>query len=263
MIDRLEQELAAMASEAFPPTPTLAAPVVARIEDAGLRPPRWYELDGAFRLRRSTLLAVGASLLLAGVVLAAGYVLGPLRVLFVETLPTVPATASPTSGGAIGASLGLGRRMTLEEARRLAGFELRLPTIAGLGPPDAVYRSERLPGGLVAFVWRATPERPAVLPGSDAGLVLTASPARLDPALLKKLVSGETDVQWTVVRGGAALWITGRPHVLLIDVPGAGRMEETVRLVGDVLVWERDGIFYRLESALPLERVLPIAESLP
>jgi hypothetical protein len=34
------------------------------------------------------------------------------------------------------------------------------------------------------------------------------------------------------------------------------------RLAGNVLLWERDGVTYRLEGDVPLRRALAIAESL-
>lgn len=41
-----------------------------------------------------------------------------------------------------------------------------------------------------------------------------------------------------------------------IDLKSRGLIE------GNVLVWEQDGITYRLESALPLEEAVRVAESL-
>jgi hypothetical protein len=49
--------------------------------------------------------------------------------------------------------------------------------------------------------------------------------------------------------------------VYYVDAEGR-TLTDTVRLAGDVLLWESDGITYRIESALPLERVLEIASSM-
>ena len=59
--------------------------------------------------------------------------------------------------------------------------------------------------------------------------------------------------------GRPAFWIEG-PHLLHLG----GDKHQYVPLVveGNILVWEQDGITYRLESDLSLEEAVKVAESL-
>ena len=44
--------------------------------------------------------------------------------------------------------------------------------------------------------------------------------------------------------------------------PDTSMIKESRRLVGDTLVWERDGMLYRIEGAISKARALEIAESM-
>ena len=168
----LERELLELGPAVeFPPTPDLANTVRARIVREGIRPRRWYELGGSMPVRRSGLLALVALLALAGAVVAGSLGIGPLRILFVEQLPSPAATGTP--GVSPGAGLPLGRAVTLADAQAELPFTLVLPTAEGLGTPDALYLDDRPAAPVVNVVWGATAERPAQVPGSDVGLLLT------------------------------------------------------------------------------------------
>jgi hypothetical protein len=258
----LEDELLELApSVAYPPTPDLARAVRERIEREGIRPRRWLELGGSFPVRRSSLLALAALLALAGAVVAGSLGVGPLRVLFVSQLPSPAPTGTP--GVLPGAGLSLGVPTSFEQVQDGLPFGLGLPAREGLGRPDAVYLDERPAAPVVNLVWGVTPDLPAAGPGSDVGLLLTETRGLLTDELVKKLLAGETRVQEVRVGGARALWITGAPHTLLYLDANGDVVDETVRLVGDALVWERGGILYRLESGLGLEETMRIAESIP
>jgi hypothetical protein len=80
--------------------------------------------------------------------------------------------------------------------------------------------------------------------------------------MVEKLVD-EVGATVTPISIGDAegFWIEGPPHLVRYLTPsGAGRTEAT-RLVGDTLVWQRDGILYRMESALGLDDSLLLAAS--
>lgn len=258
----LEAELLELGpSVRFPPTPDLARAVSERIEREGIRPRRWYELGGSFPVRRSSFLALAALLALAGAVLAGSLGIGPLRILFVSELPSPAPTGTP--GVQPGAGLPLGVSTSLEQAQVGLPFSLGLPARQDLGRPDAVYLDRRPAAPVVNLVWGLTPERPAAGPGSDVGLLLTETRGRIDDQLVKKLLAGDSAIEEVRVGGARALWITGAPHTLLYLDANRDVVEETVRLVGDTLVWERRGILYRLESGLGLEETTRIAESIP
>jgi len=75
---------------------------------------------------------------------------------------------------------------------------------------------------------------------------------------ITKRASAESPPRPVTVDGAAGMWIQG--GVLMID---AGDPFWTYqRRSGNVLVWERGGITYRMESNLPLDDAIAIAESL-
>ena len=69
------------------------------------------------------------------------------------------------------------------------------------------------------------------------------------------------DVVRTDVRGADALWIP-RPHpVLYVDVHGEIR-EEAARLAAKTLIWEENGLTYRIEGDFTQEQAIAVAESM-
>jgi hypothetical protein len=74
---------------------------------------------------------------------------------------------------------------------------------------------------------------------------------------IKKM--GPRTIRETTVNGQYAIWAEG-PYPLILRGTGS---PEHVRLVdGYVLIWDRDGITYRLESNLSMEEAIKAAESL-
>jgi hypothetical protein len=65
-------------------------------------------------------------------------------------------------------------------------------------------------------------------------------------------------IQETTVDGRYALWVEG-PYVL--ELTDRNYVERYL-LEGGTLVWEADGVTYRLETRLTLEEAIRIAESL-
>lgn len=165
--------------------------------------------------------------------------LGGERIEFVDELPEV----TPQSD----LELTLGERVTLAEARRRSGFEL-----SGFDePPDRVYLGTR------GTVWSlyGSPER--------VRLLLAQSPLeRVDEELiLKKLAGPGTTVEVVFVDGVPGYFVSGEAHlVLLLDEFGQV-VEESARLARDVLMWERDGVAFRLEGDLGKDEAVELAES--
>jgi hypothetical protein len=153
----------------------------------------------------------------------------------------------------------LGRQVTLDEARARSSFPILVP--AGM-TPDEVYVDEGLHPGEVSMVFRAGPGLPAAHP-TGAGMLISEFRAEPDEDYLRKLTHvGTTTVTGVTVNGRPGLWISGAPHAVYYVDPEGRSLTDTVRLAGDVLLWESNGITYRIESALPLERVLEIASSM-
>jgi hypothetical protein len=156
--------------------------------------------------------------------------------------------------------LHLGRRTTLAGAGRAA----RLPvvTIRVLGAPDAVYFTDRVPGGAISLVYVAR----AGLPASTAGTGALLTQLRGDPiSLVKKLMAGRARLESVEVAGQPGFWIQGPHAVALLD--GDGRpVERRPRLAGNTLVWLHrlpggSQLTYRLETALDKAGALRLARS--
>ena len=265
-LDRALADLAA--SLEFPPTPDLAAAVTARLDQdpVAARPARGRRWLGGLTGWRRLAVAGLAVALLAVAVLAASpgtreavaRRLG-LRGIGVELGGPPPSTATTTSGGRL--DLGLGERVTLEEARRRVSFPVLVPHTGGLERPDAVFVSEVVPpGGRVDLVWRARPGLPAS-GFTDAGLLITEFRGQTTPEFIKKVaVAGQ--VEFLEVDGEPAYWFSGEPHFFTYrDSAGAFR-EERTRLAGNTLIWQRGELTLRLEGELSKEEALRIAESM-
>ncbi|WIG60079.1 MAG: hypothetical protein OJF49_002827 [Ktedonobacterales bacterium] len=146
--------------------------------------------------------------------------------------------------------LDLAGATTLAQARAQAGFPIHLPTYPpDLGPPQYVYL-QQLDGPMVALVWTdpAHPSTPRLaLFEMTSDVFVQKSQARV--------------VAETTVDGQPALWTEG-PY--FVAVYSGGQVSYTMRVLvnGHVLVWEEHGITYRLETTLPLDQAVQIAESL-
>jgi hypothetical protein len=268
----LERALADLAADLrFPPTPDLAAAVTARLEEgparapAGRRPSarRWPAWTAGWRRLAVAGLAV---VLLAAAVLAVSpgtreavaRRLG-LRGIGVELGGPTPPTATTGAGARL--DLGVGERVTLEEARRRVGFPVLVPAAAGFDRPDAVFVDEAVPaGGRVDLVYRARPGLPAS-PFTDAGLLITQFRGEPEPDFVKK-VTGMGVVQFVTVGGEPGYFFSGEPHFFSYrDASGQFR-EERTRLAGNTLIWQRGDLTLRLEGDLPLAEAVRIAESM-
>jgi hypothetical protein len=166
------------------------------------------------------------------------------------------AFAVPPARSAILRFLHLGG-VTIERVSVLPPAQER-PLGEGLGSPVTPARARLILGGpfLLPEV-RGTP----VLHESDgvvSALLAAPEPVLLTETaftgLLKKLASVSTHVEQVAIEPGVAgLWISGAPHVFLGP-------ELPPRLAGNVLVWERDGVTYRLEGrSLAKARALELA----
>ena len=167
--------------------------------------------------------------------------LGGAQIELVDELPPVPAEP-------IELDILLGDRTTLELARRDAGFELRELDEA----PDRVSIGDH---GTVWFLYGSL---------RNVRLLVAQTPRfGIDQDfILKKLVAAGTTVEEIEVDGAPAFLISGEPHaVMLVDETGEF-VEETARLARNVLLWEDDGVAYRLEGEFDREQALAIAKSL-
>jgi hypothetical protein len=266
----LERALADLAADLeFPPTPDLAAAVGARLDEAPAGAPArarrrgWpIGLSGWRRLAVAGLVAVllAAAVLVAspGTREAVARRLG-LRGVGVELGGPPPPTVTTRPGERL--DLGLGQRVTLEEARRRVGFPVLVPGAAGFRQPAAVYVNEAVPvGGRVDLVYRARPGLPAS-PFTDVGLLVTEFRGQPTPDFIKKVARAGL-VEEVTVDGQPGYWFSGEPHFFTyLDATGQVRDEQT-RLAGNTLIWQRGDLTLRIEGEITRQEALALARSM-
>ncbi len=255
----LERSLVELAHHvAYPPEPNLVPMVRARLQGhsqkrsipAPSRAPRWrWALVAAMVVLVASTASLAALPSLRSAV-ADLLGIGGVRI---QTGGQRPAPA--------GASLDLGDPISLEDARARVDFDVVVPE--ALGDPDEVFLDELVPGGQVALVYLAGEGLPAT-PGSDAGALITQFRGSIEDPVLKKLITAEpgTVLKPVTVNRSRGYWMSGGPHFISYIGPDGAPREETVRLVGNVLLWEQNGVTLRIESALTKREALAIAESL-
>ena len=142
---------------------------------------------------------------------------------------------------------GLAGETTLEVAQARVPFPIRLPAYpADLGEPDRVFLQED--GPMVIFAWTdpADPQKARLsLHQIGPGSVMLG---KFEPLV----------VQETQVNGEYAVWAQG-PYLIQLT----NRDYNYRRTVeGNTLIWEENGITYRLESNMSMEETVRLAESL-
>jgi hypothetical protein len=158
----------------------------------------------------------------------------------------------------LGTNLQLGLPVPLAQAQAETKFQILVP--AALGPPDEVYFSGRFADGKVTLLYRARGDLPEA-PTTGVGLLLTEFRASTNQEYLQKMLGPGTTIESVTVNGEQGFWVAGAPHVeLLFDMNGAV-VPDSLRLAGNVLIWEHGDLTLRIESALSREQALAIAES--
>jgi hypothetical protein len=238
----------------FPPTPDFSRELRRQLASRPERAerPSW---------RRLALVAVAAAVVLA--VAAVAY--PPTRdgiarflhlrgviIQHTTTLPSPTPSATPTD------TLGPGVVVTLEQARAAANFQVRVPAKPADAPTIRLSRTDSQP--VVSLTYAPTDALPDPH-HLGVGLLVTEFRGDLIPEFLGKFVGPDTTVEDVSVDGVAGFWLGGAPHEIFVHGPNGDR-PETLRLAENTLVWERNGVTYRIESALPKADALRIAASL-
>jgi hypothetical protein len=234
----LELELRALAAEiAYPPTPDLARAVRRRLDEERVGPAWWPT--------RRTLAVALALVVLA---LAVAFAVPParsaiLRVLHlggvtIERVDTLPAAREAPI------TTGLGPPLTRAQAERRAGFRFHLPK--GVEPRH----------------FYAQPSFASVALERDGKALLLSELLGDQYQFAKKLAGTGTLVQPILVEGNPGFWIEGAPHVVMYMGPDGIVRERTIRIAGNVLIWLRGGLTYRLEGPLTKKQALEIAREI-
>jgi len=141
----------------------------------------------------------------------------------------------------------LGSRVSLAEAAAAVPFDL-------VGPPRIRGLEIYLDGDAVTFVRRA--------PSGDIELLITQFEGTLDRELVEKVLPPGSRLRSVVIGGRQGYWIAGDPHTVLYVDPFGEIRENTVRLAGNTLLWQRGRLTLRLEVGADLRRALLLARSL-
>ena len=241
----------------YPDTPDLAVAVTHRLTRAPLAPER--------RRRRMSLRPVLASAALAILIAlgslafsptarrAAADLLGVLGIrISVGERPDVRVPPQRSE-------LDLGERLSLPSARGEVDFPVKVPRgLEADGIEGATYLDRSVgDGGMVSLVY---PSDARTYSGVD--VLITQFEASVDEGFFKKVSADGGEVRFVPVAGTTGYWVTGEPHLFYyVDADGAYR-EETVRLAGNVLLWESGRLTYRIEGAASLSAAQEIAASL-
>jgi hypothetical protein len=265
-LESLEQKLQTAGTDLrYPPTPPIASSVMERLKRPRrpLAAKRWSWAVLAVVVLLSALMLVPPAraaileVIQIGVVrIFRGPSMPPAAVptstqgapIMQVPLTATPITHTPPTVTSIPTILDIAGETTLSEAQASVKFRIMLPTIpADLGKPDHVYLQN--PGdAMLILVWlqplhhdQMRMSLQEIAPGSWAI-------GKFNPPT----------IQDTSVNGKPAVW-TGGPYML------ESRNHNYVNrrlIAGHVLIWEQNKITYRLETDLPLEEAIKVAESL-
>lgn len=266
--EQLQAVLRALGQElAWPPAGELATTVTSRLATAPAPAPArgiLLAFPRLGRVRRSVVLAVAAVLLIAALVAAAVLGVPGIRIVFGPGPSAIPSASSPSASARspvppqlLGATLGLGRRTTLDAATAEAGFTPRLPADAATGTPDAVFIED----DRITLVWATRDGLPATAEPS-VGLLITEFRAEVNPDAYTKMVNSGTRVERVTVGGRPGYWLSGREHYLFYTDEEGVDHNKTWRVVGEALIWFDGELTYRVESALGRDATIRLAESL-
>jgi len=138
--------------------------------------------------------------------------------------------------------------MSLEQAQNSVEFPILLPSLPdGLGKPDRVFVQDTN-GKMVFLIWFEKPN-PEIVRMSlqiipEGSWVLE----KFRPSIYQE----------TLVDGKQAVWTVG-PYPLIMR---NGNVELVRMINGNVLIWSNADVTFRLESSLPINESIQVAESL-
>jgi hypothetical protein len=245
----------------YPRTPDIAGSVMSRVRPSG--PPRFISRRLAWSLTIALILFSSLMLIPPARAAILEFIqIGIVRIFRgTPTQPSLPnegtpstmipltATPGPTSQPLILILESLAGEMTLEEAQQAVDFPILLPTYPpDLGQPDRIFVQDA-EGKMAILVWLDLRQKPEqvfmslhIIPRGSWAI------EKADPAL----------IQETSVNGQLAIWAVGPYPLRLYN----GDLQFTRLIDGHVLIWEAEDLTYRLETDLPLEEAVRIAESL-
>jgi len=163
----------------------------------------------------------------------------------IEFLPTPAPDASQTAYPASGDIAWEAQRVALTRAAGALGFP---PSLPNGETPDAVFLLDYAGHPVAVLRYR----------GFDLWVTQLVAGANFGKDVLP---GGRYEV--VGVHGAPANWLTGAPHFVHFESPDGTFVEASQRFVDrSTLIWNAGGVFYRLETDLPRDQAIAIAESL-
>jgi hypothetical protein len=250
---RIERALSELGPEiAYPPTPDFRAAVAAQLRPRRWRPavPRW-----ALAAAAALLIAVLAVALTPPARDAVAEWLGiPIGIKHVKILPT-PSPRPSTSDA--GQRLQLGTPTTLTEAQSKVRFQILVPD--ALGPPDEVYYHDQT--GVVFLVYHPRPNLPESAQ-TGVGALVMEGPGSVDRNFFGKMLGPGTKLETVRVGGVEGYWIEGAPHEFFYVGPRGETFRESFRLADNTLIWQKDGVVYRVEAHASRDQAIRMGGSM-
>ena len=134
------------------------------------------------------------------------------------------------------------------------------PLVSGLGAPVG-HPTLKVPSGATAVRFYERSGLDAALLRYRGKLVLLAEVRGDQMGFFKKFTDENTRVEEAQI-GEFGVWITGGPHVLLWEFHPNEIHEAETRLAGDVLLWLKDDVTYRLEGDLDKGQMIGLARQI-
>jgi hypothetical protein len=244
-MNALERDLAALAAHLdVPAGARISAQVSERVR--GLR--------SAHRTRRVrlALTALGAAIATAVAVPLAPAIADWLGVggIAVQQVPEVPGPSPERE-------LELGVPATALHVTAVLGFRAGSPS--ALGEPDSVWLNAETATPVVSFVYSATDELPATPGGAGALFQVFSAPLARDLVFTKFATAG-VRIERVSVGGAPGLWLQGEHGIAVVEGQDGPMIAiHRTRLAANTLVWESDGVTYRLESKLSRDAAVKVA----
>ena len=84
----------------------------------------------------------------------------------------------------------------------------------------------------------------------------------VDAGFFEKILGPGTTLTKVTVGGSPGYWISGAPHFFFYIDPQGQAVNDDHPTVGDVLLWTKGDVTYRLETSLGMAAAIRLAESL-
>ena len=177
----------------------------------------------------------------------------------------VPTPGSPTPGSPTTVSATFPTSIAQQPETDLASAELEVglpaPVPSLLGPPQHVAVTHPPDAGQITLTYDPNtllPESP--IPG--IGAIVSAFKANLEGGFFQKAVQPGTTLELVQVGEVTGFWLAGTPHSYAYVSGDGGFEPDTLRLATNTLIWEVDGVTYRIEADVEKDTALRIAATI-